>query len=59
MISINNATTRTTIRWLSGNWRDKAGHIFEMDEKKGTFTSKQHGSVAINEWKVIDEKETS
>ena len=42
------------VRWLptKHTWADKAGHRWKMDSQTGAFSSKLHGSVTLENWKV-------
>ena len=57
MIELGEWSEAYKIRWLSGKWKDKAGHIWK-EVHKGTslsFVSDKHGEVTSQHWHIKED----
>jgi hypothetical protein len=57
MISIRSVTGTYEVNWLDGKWRDKAGHVWHFDNKKGIFSHPQHGTAYDGQWDIVEDQE--
>jgi len=55
MITINGEPD-LQIRWNGKDWRDKAGHVFEMRShpvtRQAMLVSKEHGTYYDSQWSI-------
>ena len=52
MVVIRTDQGKFQLAWMSGAWRDKAGHIWTFNEEKETFSSPGHAIAYSGQWKV-------
>ncbi len=50
-IIVGTVSGHYSLRWIKGQWRDKAGHIWRM-LSDGSLTSPKHGKYSMEEWKI-------
>ena len=40
------------IRWAGDHWRDKAGHVWRLNDSTGVLSSK-HGAAQLRQWRLL------
>ena len=57
MIRVKGQTDTFLLTTYCDHWKDAAGHHWNLDSRKGVFSSPQHGSFNMDQWSVIDDNE--